>query len=157
MKLAFEVSAIPPMSPLTVGTKHPTFLWRLESTRIPAQRELKWNELAAGSAPWDDQEKRFRAKGHQENDKTVAMAPLGFSNEYVWVCEDSRLNQGYQSLLYLSRFIFYLEIDKCQGNRKLCVNHRHHWIAYSFHVWGVPEDLVLFQKLQADNQSMQVF
>ena len=43
-----------------------------------------------------------------------------------------------------SRFIFYLEIDKCQNNRKLCVKHRHRWIGYSFHVRGVrTEDLVL--------------
>ena len=27
--------------------------------------------------------KHFRAKGYQENDKTVAMAPLGFLNEDV--------------------------------------------------------------------------
>ena len=35
-----------------------------------------------------------------------------------WRCEDSRLNQGYQSRLYLSRFTFYLKIHKCQDNRK---------------------------------------
>ena len=44
---------------------------------------------------------------------------------------DSRLNQGYQSLLYLCRFIFYLETDKCQDNRNLCVKQRHRWIAFS--------------------------
>ena len=32
----------------------------------------------------------------------------GTNRVFEWRCEDSRPNQGYQSLLYLSRFIFYL-------------------------------------------------
>ena len=64
---------------------------------------------------------------------------------FEWRCEDSRLNHGYQSPLYLFRFIFYLKIDDCQNNRKFCQN------------TGAPEDLVLFEKLQADNHSMQSF
>ena len=51
---------------------------------------------------------RFQTKGHQKNDKTVVMAPFGF---FEWKCGDSRLNQGYQSLLYLSRFKFYPDPD----------------------------------------------
>ena len=40
---------------------------------------------------------------------------------------------------------------------KNLLKHRHRWIAYSFRMWGVPEDLVLVEKLQADNHSMQLF
>ena len=56
-----------------------------------------------------------------------------------------------------SRFIFYLDkIENCQNNRKFCIKHPHHWITNSFSRRGA-EDLVLLQKLQADNHSMQLF
>ena len=41
--------------------------------------------------------------------------------------------------------------------KKNLLKHRHRWIAYSFRMWAVPEDLVLVEKLQADNHSMQLF
>ena len=52
------------------------------------------------------------------------------------------------------------QINKCQDTRKLCIKlmkHRPRWIAYAFHTWPVAEDLVLFEKLQANNHSMQSF
>ena len=48
----------------------------------------------------------------------------------------------------------YLKIDNCQDNRKLCIKHRHLWVAYSCHMWGVSEDLVLFERTP---HSMQLF
>ena len=57
-----------------------------------------------------------------------------------------------------SRFIFYLDkIENCQNNRKFCIKHPNHWIINSFSRRGADEDLVLLQKLQADNHSMQLF
>ena len=66
----------------------------------------------------------------------------GTMRVYSWRCEDSRLNHGYQSPLYLLRFILY---------RKLCIKHRHHWVAYSFHMWGVPGIWCSSTRLQANN------
>lgn len=62
-----------------------------------SQRETTYSILRSVSKA------RNRAKVYQKKDKTVTMAPLGFLE---WRCE-GRLNQGFPSGLYLSRFTIY--------------------------------------------------
>ena len=73
--------------------------------------------------------------------------------------EDVKVQQAKDLRVYLSRFIFYLKNDNCtcQDIRKFHIKHSHRWTAHSFHMWDVPENLVLFEKLQADYHCMQVF
>ena len=71
------------------------FLVRTDSGN--SQRETKYSILRSVSKA------RNRAKVYQKKDKTVTMAPLGFLE---WRCE-GRLNQGFPSGLYLSRFTIY--------------------------------------------------
>ena len=75
----------------------------------------------------------------------------------MWRCAQAKDIRVYE--IYLSRFIFYLKDDNCtcQDIRKFHIKHSHRWTAHSFRMWDVPENLVLFEKLQADYHCMQVF
>ena len=108
---------------------------------------LKLGEFEVFLHDQSDQFNSFRAKGCQQKWQD---SDDGTSRLVEWRCEDSRLNQGYQSVLCLSRFfrfIFYFTNAQCQNNR----TPRHGWISY---ICGVREGL--FFSLKVSSCTVQV-